>query len=176
MMLWLSLLITQPLLIALKHHTLHKQLGQVSKPLIALLILSALMLIFDRFYIDQEKGLSLTLNLAIRGISIITLTTLATCYALGIKHKNNIATHMRYMIGTAFTMIPASATRLLYFLKVNSTFAELSVLIILDIVIIYLLFKDHKKGVSTQAYKVILAFHLGLTLYYCFMLAFTLNS
>ncbi|WP_282043696.1 hypothetical protein [Winogradskyella flava] len=102
---WMTLLITQPLLIRFKNFKLHRFFGKISYVVFVALILS---------FIPQmikEYGKNLfPLNASFDVILLLMF------YALAIKHKNNVAIHMRYMIAIALIFIGPTLGRIIFFL------------------------------------------------------------
>lgn len=175
MLLWLILLIIQPLLIVSGKRSFHKTLGKYSWILMSLIILSSMSLIAQRFFLDASKDIPLVSNIAIRMVSVITMVSFVTFYVLAIRNTRNMAVHARYIIGTGLAVVPAAATRLLYFLEVNSILAEFSALIIINLLVFGLIMIDKHNGLTLKEkpYHVILAFQLFLTAYYCLLLGLT---
>jgi len=177
MMLWLMMLITQPLLVVLGKRELHRKLGNYSWILVVSIVFSSLLLIIERYNLDSSKNIPLISNLAIRLFSVITIFTFVTFYFLALKNKSNIAVHTRYIIGTGLTVVPASATRLLYFLKVNSILAEFTALLIINALVVSLIIRDKRSGVvlKERPYFVILGVQMFLTIHYLLLLSSTMS-
>lgn len=171
MMAWLLMLIVQPLLVFSGRRSLHKAIGKYSWVLVILIVLSTGLLVIERFNVDNAKGVPIETNLAIRIVTIITMASFVTFYLFALKYKAKIAVHTRYMVGTGLTVIPASVTRLFYFLNVNSILSEFTGLLIINILVIGFIIRDKRKGINTieKPYHVILGFQLFLTFYYCFL-------
>ncbi|MBC2846346.1 hypothetical protein [Winogradskyella flava] len=102
---WMTLLITQPLLIRFKNFKLHRFFGKISYVVFVALILS---------FIPQmikEYGKNLfPLNASFDIILLLMF------YTLAIKHKNNVAIHMRYMIAITLIFIGPTLGRIIFFL------------------------------------------------------------
>ena len=170
MLLWVLMLILQPTLIRLKYFKLHRLSGKFGYPLAFLVVGSFILLLAQRFRLEQEANIALFENILIRMVSVITMLAFVTFYVLAMKNKSNMATHMRYMIGTGIAIILASLSRLLYFFKVNAIIAEFGTIIFVNCLIVALIIYDKKHKLAYQAYKTILAFHLLLAGYYLALL------
>lgn len=102
---WITLLITQPLLIRFKNFKLHRFFGKISYFVFVALILS---------FIPQmikEYGKNLfPLNASFDIVLLILF------YALAIRHKKDVAIHMRYMIAITLIFIGPTLGRIIFFL------------------------------------------------------------
>jgi hypothetical protein len=103
MMIWISMLIVQPLLIRAKNLSLHRAIGKVSYIIVPLLLLSIFMV--DK--ISYFKVVNESPKQAIAGIAlnIPALFAFAVLYGLAIWKKKKSRIHMRYMLGTSLLMI-----------------------------------------------------------------------
>lgn len=168
MMAWLILLILQPLLVVTGKREVHKKIGKFTWILASLIVISTVLLVIERYKIDASRNVPLISNVAARLISVITITSFIIFYSLALKYKNNKSVHLRYIIGTGLTFVPASATRLFYFMKINPAIAEFSTLLLINGIIVALIIRDKilKVNLKEKPYNVILIFQLFLTGYY----------
>ncbi|MBL7856604.1 MAG: hypothetical protein JNM57_02870 [Cyclobacteriaceae bacterium] len=105
MLLWMIMLIVQPLLIARKKNQLHKTIGKISY-VIAPLLMVSIFLVSRLTYHKNLEALP-TLQDAVAGIalSIPSLFIFGALYGLAVTNTRRTYYHMRYMIGTALLMI-----------------------------------------------------------------------
>lgn len=103
--LWIALIITQPLLIRFKNYRLHRLLGKASFFVFIALILSFI----PQMIKEYGKGL-FPLN------ACFDIALLLLFYFLAIKHKRNIAKHMRYMIALALIFLGPTLGRIIFIL------------------------------------------------------------
>ena len=102
---WITVIITQPLLIRFKNFKLHRFLGKISY-----LVFFALILSFIPQMIKEYGKNLFPLNASFDIVLLILF------YALAIKYKNNVAIHMRYMIAIALIFIGPTLGRIIFFL------------------------------------------------------------
>jgi hypothetical protein len=112
MLLWMTLLIAQPLLIKNNKFEIHRFIGKLSLILAPLLILS-IFLVSKMVYHRSIATLSQQDSLASIVLGIPILFAFMLFYYLAIFNSRNRAIHMRYMVGTALLMIGPGLGRLL---------------------------------------------------------------
>ena len=103
--LWITLLIVQPLLIRSKNFSLHRTLGKISYLVFFALILSFI----PQMIKEYGKGL-FPLNAS------FDIALLMLFYILAIKHKKDVALHMRYMIAIALIFVGPTLGRIVFLL------------------------------------------------------------
>jgi len=149
---WITILITQPLLIRFKNFKLHRYFGKISYFVFFALILS---------FIPQmikEYGKNLFPLNASFDIALLILF-----YTLAIKYKNNVAMHMRYMIAIALIFIGPTLGRIIFFLLELENLGSLHIPYLLVIGILSgLIFWDKKNGRKYKPYLVAL---ISFTIY-----------
>ncbi|RDC66239.1 hypothetical protein [Adhaeribacter pallidiroseus] len=103
MMLWIFMLIVQPLLIRSGKLSLHRAVGKASYFVVPLLLLS----IFMVGKISYNKMIAVSPQQAIASLAQIipALLAFAVLYGLAIWNKKKSRIHMRYMLGTSLLMI-----------------------------------------------------------------------
>uniref|UniRef100_UPI00404A486C hypothetical protein n=1 Tax=Flavobacterium sp. TaxID=239 RepID=UPI00404A486C len=149
---WITLLITQPLLIRFKNFKLHRFFGKISYFVFFALIIS---------FIPQmikEYGKNLFPLNASFDIALLILF-----YALAIKYKNRVAIHMRYMIAVALIFIGPTLGRIIFFLLKLENLSSLHIpyLIVIGI-LLGLIFWDKK---NDRKYKPYLVALISFTIY-----------
>ena len=100
---WVLLLIIQPVLIRNKNYRLHKKLGKFSYFVFSLLILS---------FIPQVIKVIKTEPLENLFFPLADACLLLTFYLLAIYYRRNIAKHMRYMIAGALVLLGPTIGRM----------------------------------------------------------------
>jgi len=100
---WVSLLVIQPVLIRNKNYALHRKLGRFSYFAFSLLILS---------FIPQIIKVIKTEPLENLFFPVADASLLVTFYLLAIYYRRNIAKHMRYMIAGALVLLGPTIGRI----------------------------------------------------------------
>jgi hypothetical protein len=103
MMIWICMLIIQPLLIRGKKLSLHRAIGKASYVVVPLLLLSIFMV--DKISYDKVVHASPQQAIAGIALNIPALFAFAILYGLAIWKKKKSRIHMRYMLGTSLLMI-----------------------------------------------------------------------
>jgi RsiW-degrading membrane proteinase PrsW (M82 family) len=104
LMMWLVLLIVQPLLISTGRRQLHRTIGKVSYVLGPLIIIF-LFLIGKGGYLRATGQIPEQENLATMVLDVRGLFTFAIFWALAMIYRKDSASHMRYMIATGIVAI-----------------------------------------------------------------------
>lgn len=179
MILWILMLIIQPILIRKKKLALHRLIGKLSYFLFPMMLVSIILIIHQRHPTIDEKDLDITLYGQFRPFIIFV-----TAYFIAIKYRHNINIHARAMIATGIAIIEPALTRLILNLfgvfKVFETspyffyFASILSILIIFLLVIGLIIKERKQkrgrwvfplilGLYFISYLIgILQFHIGL--------------
>lgn len=145
--LWITILIVQPLLIRAKNFSLHRRLGKISYFVFFALILSFI----PQMIKEYGKGL-FPLNAS------FDIVLLMLFYFLAVKHKKEVAVHMRYMIAIALIFVGPTLGRIIFFLLDLQQLGPLQIPYLLVVVIlISLIFWDKKNGKNYKPYVASLA-------------------
>lgn len=143
---WIVLLIAQPLLIRYKNYKLHRFLGKISYFIFIGLILSFI----PQMIKEYGKNL-IPLN---AGFDILLLLLF---YILAIKHKKNIAVHMRYMIAIALIFIGPTLGRIIFILLELENLGALHIpYLMVNGVLLSLIYFDKKNNRNYKPYVVAL--------------------
>jgi len=100
---WVLLLVVQPILIRHKNYSLHRKLGRFSYFVFSLLILS---------FVPQVVKVVKTEPLENLFFPLADSCLLLAFYLLAIYYKRNIAKHMRYMIAGALVLLGPTVGRI----------------------------------------------------------------
>jgi hypothetical protein len=105
--LWIAMLIAQPLLIRKKKLALHRLVGKLSYVVFPLIFISVLLLVHSRHNIDEE---SLDIRLFVPFKDLIIL---GTAYFIAIRYRHDINLHARGMVATGIVFIEPALVRFL---------------------------------------------------------------
>jgi uncharacterized membrane protein len=145
--LWIALLIVQPLLIRSKNFSLHRILGKVSYVVFFALLLSFI----PQMIKEYGKGL-FPLN------ATFDIALLMLFYFLAIKHKKEVAIHMRYMIAIALILVGPTLGRIIFFLLGLEHLGPLQIpYIVVIVTILGLILWDKKNGKNYKPYLAAIA-------------------
>jgi hypothetical protein len=135
LMMWLTLLVVQPMLIHFKKIKLHRSLGKVSYVLGPLIIIS-MFLVGKGSYWRGIEVVSETDMLAVLVLDMRGLFSFAIFWALAMAYRKTPSAHMRYMIATGILAIGPGVGRGLMASFDFSLYAALSITDVIDLVII----------------------------------------
>jgi hypothetical protein len=111
MMIWMLLLIVQPLLIRSGKLAIHRMIGKLSYAIAPLLIVSIFLV--SRMVYHRPEPVTHQEKIAMIALSIPFLAGFIVFYSLAIINRRETPRHMRYMIGTSFLMIAPGLGRAL---------------------------------------------------------------
>lgn len=135
LMMWLSLLVLQPMLIYFKRIKLHRTIGKVSFVLGPLIIIS-LFLVGRGGYWHGLGNVPEIFNLGVMALDIRGLVTFAIFWALAMGFRKTPSAHMRYMIATGILAIGPGVGRGLVASFDLSLYAALSITDVLELLIV----------------------------------------
>lgn len=135
-MLWILMLIAQPVLIRKKKLALHRLIGKLSYFLFPLIFISVILLVHSRHNIDEE-------NLDIRlFVPFKDLIILGAAYFIAIRYRHDINLHARGMVASGIVFIEPALVRFImntfgpgltaYLFTIGIIYALLLFLIILE--------------------------------------------
>jgi hypothetical protein len=104
MLIWMLMLIVQPLLIRSGRLSLHRLIGKFSF-LIAPLVVISIFFAAKTSFLRSEPPLPVYEKIAGIALPIPSMLAFAVLYCLAILNRRHTYQHMRYMIGTALMMI-----------------------------------------------------------------------
>ena len=145
LMLWILLLIVQPMLIRYHKYAAHRLIGRFTYVLVPMIILSFIGMMSKQIHETSPKTIPEALNSLYLPITDTLL--FSTFYTLAIINKRNVALHMRYIIMTGFVFIDASLIRsLAIWFHVDFFYAALISISFVDLIIISLTYFDKING------------------------------
>ena len=150
--LWLTLLITQPLLIRFKNIDLHRTFGKISYFIFFALILSFI----PQMIKEYGKGF-FPLNAS------FDIALLMLFFTFALYYKNDVAKHMRYMIAITLIFVGPTLGRIIFFLLELEHLGSLQIPYLAVIAILLsLIFWDKKNNRDYKPYLVAL---MSFTIY-----------
>jgi uncharacterized membrane protein YozB (DUF420 family) len=113
--LWLLLLIVQPLAIRAGRRDLHRLVGRLSLVIAPLVIVSIVLLAHENM--QGLTGERLAIQTYILYLQISLGLLFALCYAMAIIKRRDTPVHMRFMVGTAVTLIDPIVVRFMLWVQ-----------------------------------------------------------
>ncbi|MFH4964254.1 hypothetical protein V8G69_04560 [Gaetbulibacter sp. M235] len=108
-MLWIMLLIIQPILIKKKKMSIHRQVGKLSFIVLPLLIVSVILLKHSLMNPETIEGLGLSLWFSVKHIAI-----LGVMFTIAMAYRHNMQIHARAMIATGIEFIEPGFGRFIF--------------------------------------------------------------
>jgi len=163
LILWLILLIIQPVLIRSRKLQLHKWFGRFSYLLVPVMVASMLYAYRVQYFRLEKLGIPRSENLALLFSPFTDILPFAVFYVLAIANTRNIPAHMRYMIATALVVVGAGIVRtLLLLVKVEiQTIFQMTTVITFLLFIVFIVF-DRVKGRTVVSNPMTTAFVIFL--------------
>lgn len=140
--LWIVLLIIQPILIKKKKISIHKQVGKLSFIVLPLLIVSVILLKHSLMNPETIKGLGASLWFSLKHIVI-----LGVMFTIAMVYRHNMQIHARAMIATGIEFIEPGLGRFIFntLTKPDFTLALGISISIMYTLIVYLIFIERKQ-------------------------------
>ena len=104
MMIWMAMLIVQPLLIRFNKVSIHRIIGKLSFVIAPLLVVS-IFLVTKMVYLRADPPMSHEERVGDMALSLSNLFAFAFIYMMAIANRRYTYSHLRYMIGTSLLMI-----------------------------------------------------------------------
>ena len=113
MILWLLVLIIQPVLINKKKYQWHRFIGKISYILVPIIIIS-MVLVYKRAILNSlaENGIENTLTLSLLFMPLTDILPFAVFYLLAIIYRKKVNNHLRFMISTAVVVVGSGIVRI----------------------------------------------------------------
>lgn len=152
---WLALLIVQPLLIRYRAPAMHRQIGRASYVLMALIVPSAVAMLFKEYHEHLSAGVGSTVarNAEFNSAAQLLVTVVAYVLAIVSIRKRDVAAHMRYMICIGIFLLPAGLTRTLgYWFNVRQMTGATVSLAAIGAILAALIVYDVRRNLSPRPY------------------------
>ena len=108
-LLWVSMLIVQPILIRKKKITIHKILGKVSYVFMPLLLLSVLLILNHSLkQVTEEQRTFSNVLVVVRDIFLLSVA-----FTIGVWYRSHVQMHARAMVVTGIVFIEPALARLM---------------------------------------------------------------
>ena len=163
LMVWVFILIAQPLLIRYKKYKLHRLLGKFTYFLLPLVILSSIGVVRKQYLEGLEAGKSPTLSFETVFTSFSSLITIPIYYGAAIFYilRRNTAMHMRFMICLFLEFIPPTFGRTLgYWLNIRQFYTYNASVLLATLILVFLMIADKKRNQNFKPYLVALSLYL----------------
>jgi hypothetical protein len=169
LMLFVALLVAQPLLIRYRQGQWHRRLGKATYFLMPALVASCVGVIFKEY--GEAFARTMSVNASLKSIfsDAAQLTLLVVFYLLAIVNRRNVPAHMRYMVAVVLILAPAAIARVLgYWFEVPRYQSGIAASLFLDAVLIALILFDRRNKLNYRPYMLVLplflASHAGFVL------------
>ncbi len=146
LMMWLALLIIQPVLIRKGNYTLHSALGKFSYFLVPVVVISMLMAYRNQYFMFEKMGLSHNIALATVFDPLTDVLPFTIFYILAISNTKKIPKHMRYMIGTALLVVGSGIVRILFLIGLTRELSFYGNTLITTLLFVSFIWYDRSKG------------------------------
>jgi hypothetical protein len=175
LILWMSLLIIQPILIRKKQVAIHRLLGKISYWLIPLIFISIILLTHSRI---PHQG-PLTGNDLV-GVfnSFKDLVILATAFFVAIRYKNDYQLHARGMIVTGLAFIEPAFIRFAFRVISDPLAAYLTTIFMLYSVFLVIIYRERQQAKARWVFPLIVCLYMiahGMVLFDLVYLPFWRN-
>jgi len=168
-MLWVVLLVVQPLLIRYRQYAAHRLLGRLTFVLVPLIIGSLIALIYTKYqegHMWEWNTFDLVLNFYFQVLHTVFFLAF---YTLALVNKRNVALHGGYMIATGLIFINPIMRRVFNnAFSTSFTLAETIAILLTDFAIVALLFYAKRRNLNYKFYYFIISMFM---LYHLPMLA-----
>ncbi len=156
--LWICMLITQPILIRQKKYMLHRTIGKLSYFVVPFIFISVILLAHSRIT-GEEENLGLILWVPFKDLLVF-----AFGYGVAIKYRHTMAIHARGMIVAGIVLIEPALTRLiLYVFFPGAGFVPegyLAAIAILYLLLIGLVIAERKQRVGRWVFSLTLGLYI----------------
>ena len=156
--LWILMLIAQPILIRQKKFELHRKIGKLSYVIVPLIFISIILLAHSTLK-GPEENLGLELWIPAKDLLIF-----AVGYGVAIKYRRNMAIHARGMIVAGIVLIePALVRLILYIFFPDNGFdprGYLATISLVYIILIALIITERKQKVGRWVFPLTLGLYL----------------
>lgn len=173
MMVWVGVIIVQPILIKKRRFDLHRKVGKFSYLLVPTLLLATFLMIR---YTYQSHLATQSIEEARKnlGLPLIYFGWFLVFYPMAVYFRRKAIIHAKYMIATAMLIIGPTLDRLLYWLiGIEGGYWDviyyITSFLIIDFVVLLMLVHDSKQGAKYRHSLIILSIFLAGQLSYIFL-------
>ena len=152
MMLWLAILIVQPMLINKRKYKWHRVVGKFSYFLVPIIIVTMFLAYKNSYLTAELNGEPHAQNLSLIFMPLTDIFPFAAFYILAIINKKNVVKHLRYMISTALVVVIAGLVRI-FLISFHFDFMPaifISSIIVVLIFVSFILY-DFRKGMQLKS-------------------------
>ncbi len=155
MVLWITLLITQALLIRFKHNSWHRLLGRFSFVLVPLVIISLILLAHSQIVLGDYGVTYNRLYILFLQLSLLVIFVIA--YVLAMINRKTPARHARYMIATSLTLIDPAVARLPINLPDIPFSYQVYTFSLIDLILVILIIAEYRQQRGREVFPIMLA-------------------
>jgi hypothetical protein len=160
LLLWVVIIIVQPLLITYKKYKTHRLVGKLTYFLMPVIIISSVGVLRQQYEEGIDQKLTPLVSFKTLYTSAAGLICILIFYSLAIYNivKGNVVTHMRYMISLALLFIPPSFGRTLgYWLDMKQFYTYNISIALCMAILVTLIVYDWKKNLNFRPYIIALS-------------------
>jgi len=157
MLIWILMLISQPLLLRFRKPHLHRFIGKFSYVVFPMVILSVIFLAHSRIPFVEEGRLTRTLFIPFKDI-----TVLLVAFSIAIWNRKDPTIHARGMIATAIPFIEPALVRFNYSVLPPMDipgYGYILTVIIMDLILLILIFKERNQAKGRWVFPLILGLY-----------------
>lgn len=160
---WFALLIAQPYLIKKRKLGLHRQLGKLSYPVAALVVISVVLLAHSRISTSPEEFYAIRTYILYLQLSLAFV--FAVTYGLAIWYRKSKPIHARLMVATSFTFIdPVLARMINTFMPDIAINGQWLTFGLINLILISLSIIDRNNSKARWVYPLLLVLYLIIEL------------
>ncbi len=160
LLLWVAILITQPLLATYQKFKAHRLIGRFTYFLMPVIILTSVGVLRQQYVEGLEQKMTSSESFRTLYTSAAELVSIVIYYTLAVFNilKGNVPYHMRYMICLALEFIPPSFGRTLgYWLYMRQYYTYNISIILCMLILILLILYDRRKNLDYKPYVLALS-------------------
>ena len=160
LLLWVVILIAQPLLITNQKFRAHRFIGKLTYFLMPIIIISSVGVLRQQYEESIAQKISPLVSFETLYTSATELLCIMIFYSLAIYNirRGNTASHMRYMISLALVFIPPSFGRTLgYWLYMKQIYTYNISIVLCILILIILIVYDWRKNLNFRPYLIALS-------------------
>ena len=163
LMIWVIILIVQPILIRYQKYKAHRFLGRFTYFLLPLVIISSIGVIRQQYYESIEQKMTSLQSLKLVFTSVAGIFSILIYYSFAIINilKGNVALHIRYMICLFLQFIPPTFGRTLgYWFGIRQFYTYNISILLSALILVLLILADKRRKLNFTPYVVALSLYL----------------